>query len=274
MSDTIKLEEYYNRVSPSEEIYPQYCGMEQCLPAHRHSSQRREYLFHYVLSGRGAVFHNGKKRELSRGDGFLIHPNQNISYQADRKDPWKYVWVGFTGKRCPELLEDLGIHREIILLRGGKSSELERQFATLLETVRGRRPGFDLRAKGDLFHILSSLPSFFGRESLAQDRADRDYTEAVISFIKANFNRPITVQILADYAGLDRRYLTTLFREKTGRTLQGYLIRYRMDRAAELLKSTKLSIAEVGQSVGYQDYPSFARAFKRTRGCSAMELRR
>ena len=75
-----------------------YCGREQCAPGHFWGPAiRPHYLLHVVLHGKGEFFYQEQKYELSAGDAFLIEPMQTHYYQADKKDPWEYAWVGFDG---------------------------------------------------------------------------------------------------------------------------------------------------------------------------------
>lgn len=59
-----------------------------------------------------------------------------------------------------------------------------------------------------------------------------------------------------------------------GESPQQFLIHYRMAKAAELLKNSKISVAEVGRSVGYENQLHFSRAFKSVFGIPPMEYRR
>ena len=82
-----------------------YCGREQCAPGHFWGPAiRPHYLLHVVLHGKGEFFYQEKKYELSAGDAFLIEPMQTHYYQADKKDPWEYAWVGFDGSCVEEVL--------------------------------------------------------------------------------------------------------------------------------------------------------------------------
>ncbi|MNG24493.1 Arabinose operon regulatory protein [compost metagenome] len=76
----------------------------------------------------------------------------------------------------------------------------------------------------------------------------------------------MTIRQLSDYLGLDRKYVAALFREALGIPPQQYLLRYRMDKACELLRSTGLTVAETARSVGYKDALLFSRMFKKVIG--------
>ena len=82
-----------------------------------------------------------------------------------------------------------------------------------------------------------------------------------------------TVSDAAEYVGLTEKYLCKLFKEQLGVTPVGFLQQLRADRAAQLLVSTSLSVAEIAESIGIPDPTYFSRFFKRRQGCSPSEYR-
>ncbi|GKS63169.1 AraC family transcriptional regulator [Nitrospira sp.] len=77
---------------------------------------------------------------------------------------------------------------------------------------------------------------------------------------------PWTIASLAEAVGLSRSVLAERFRHYLSDTPMGYLTRWRLQLAAQLLASTSKSVAEVAGDVGYESEPSFNRAFKREFG--------
>ena len=53
-----------------------------------------------------------------------------------------------------------------------------------------------------------------------------------------------------------------------------YLRRYRIQRSAELLRQTDMSVSEIGVLCGFQEMSYFARSFKEIRGCTPTEYRK
>lgn len=78
---------------------------------------------------------------------------------------------------------------------------------------------------------------------------------------------------IAHACGLDRSYMTRLFKEATGRTPQDYLMSYRMKSACTMLEKGNISIQNIAYSVGYSDYATFSKAFKRYIKVSPNEYR-
>ena len=100
------------------------------------------------------------------------------------------------------------------------------------------------------------------------------YLREAINFIVAHYQEDITVEDIARQAGLNRSYFGKVFKAAMGKSPQQYLIGYRMNKAAELLKLTALSVGEVGRAVGYPNQLHFSRAFKNVYGTSPREWRK
>jgi AraC family transcriptional regulator of arabinose operon len=84
----------------------------------------------------------------------------------------------------------------------------------------------------------------------------------------SNYQNSITVQHVIDYIGIDRSYASRIFHRFENRTIQQYLIGIRMNKARRLLEDGQLSVRNVALSVGYRDYSTFERRFRRETGCS------
>ena len=67
--------------------------------------------------------------------------------------------------------------------------------------------------------------------------------------------------------------LSRLFRQHRGLSFQAYLQKLRLEKAAELLRSTRLSISRVSKRVGYRDVSRFGQHFKRQYGRTPGEWR-
>lgn len=84
---------------------------------------------------------------------------------------------------------------------------------------------------------------------------------------------PWTIASLAAEVGLSRSVLAERFRHYLSDTPMGYLTRWRLQLAAQVLSSTSKSVAEVAGDVGYESEPSFNRAFKREFGVPPARFR-
>ena len=86
--------------------------------------------------------------------------------------------------------------------------------------------------------------------------------------------KEITVEEIAESSGLNRSYFGKIFKDSVGKSPQEFLISYRMIKAAELLKLTRYSVGEIGNTVGYPNQLHFSRAFKSVYGVSPRNWRK
>ena len=86
------------------------CGYSTTAPLHSFGpAVRPHYLIHFILNGKGIFQKGDKTYHLETGQGFFIEPDELTFYQADAKEPWEYLWVGFNGTMVPELLKQIGL---------------------------------------------------------------------------------------------------------------------------------------------------------------------
>jgi AraC-like DNA-binding protein len=89
----------------------------------------------------------------------------------------------------------------------------------------------------------------------------------------ARYFEPLTVDDLARAAGLSRAHFSREFRRTFGESPHAYLLTRRLERAADLLRATDRSVAEICFSVGLQSVGSFTTSFTRTYGLSPTAYR-
>jgi signal transduction histidine kinase/AraC-like DNA-binding protein/ABC-type sugar transport system substrate-binding protein/DNA-binding response OmpR family regulator len=94
-----------------------------------------------------------------------------------------------------------------------------------------------------------------------------------VAYIHQNYQLPLTRQEIADAIGVNKDYLSRIFRRELGVSPWDYLNRYRIAQARELLRSTHASIAAIGADVGFSDPAYFSRVFHKEAGCSPREYR-
>lgn len=94
-----------------------------------------------------------------------------------------------------------------------------------------------------------------------------------IEAIHENPAAPFTLDLLARRAGVSRSVLTERFRERLGCSPMRYVARWRLTRAAELLRAPERSVGEIARAVGYSSESAFSRAFRDFHGVPPGRLR-
>lgn len=86
-------------------------------------------------------------------------------------------------------------------------------------------------------------------------------------------DKNLSLESLASSFGLNKEYLSRGWKTKFNVLFSDYLASLKMSKARELLRTSSLSIARIGVTVGYDDPANFYRAFKKYFGMKPMEIR-
>ncbi|HOJ10999.1 MAG TPA: response regulator [Clostridiales bacterium] len=96
----------------------------------------------------------------------------------------------------------------------------------------------------------------------------------LLDYVNTNYCNEVSLNELSEVFHLNTTYICDLFKAVTGMTLIEYVTDIRMKKACELLKTTRLSLAEVAEETGYSDYYYFNKLFKRKMGMPPGKYRR
>ncbi|WP_448527953.1 helix-turn-helix domain-containing protein [Raineya sp.] len=96
----------------------------------------------------------------------------------------------------------------------------------------------------------------------------------IFEYIKKYLGGDLSNKVLANVAGVSEDYVGQYFKNLTGINPQDYIEYQRMERASELLRTTKKSIREIAKEIGYKDTAYFCRRFKMVFGISAGKMRK
>lgn len=101
----------------------------------------------------------------------------------------------------------------------------------------------------------------------------RQLVRRAMSYIQTNYSEPLTREMIADQIGISADYLSDCFRQELGITPIAYIRRYRVRQACELLRSTDLSITQIGMDVGFSESAHFTHTFLREVGMTPRAYR-
>ena len=271
MEDSCEL---YTKNRKFSDFYLCFCGYARCASLHSFGpAVRPNYLIHVILKGRGRYRVRGNVYDLSAGEGFLIEPEVQTFYQADAEDPWTYLWLGFGGSRAGEYLADLGLGGGRRTFRCRHSEKLKSMVLDIMEHNTYTVENEFLR-ESFLYSFFAVLAAELEVDISGSKGSENIYVGKAIEYIQNNYSYGVRVQDIADYVGVSRGYLHTLFTGEVGMAPQDYLIRYRITRAAELLTTTDLPVEGIAQSCGYVDPLVFSKQFKNRMGTPPSVYRR
>ena len=248
-----------------------HAGYEKCKPGHYASIPRDHYLLHLVLSGQGMLRVQNYTYEIRGHQCFLIRPNEEHAYQADKLHPWEYLWLGFTGVTDQALHDTYGVPLKTFAFTPASPVKLEFHIRRIFSFLKSPNPLDQLYSKALAVLALGCLGE--RDNGLYSKSSQPDYIDEAVSFIESNYAKLKNVQTVADYVGLERSYFSKLFQERTGISVNSFITETRMSHAKRLLADTGYKISSIAQMVGYENYQSFERRFLTITGMSPTQFR-
>lgn len=231
-----------------------------------------DWLLIFTVAGAGCVGTTGFQREVRPGTLALFVPGAPQRYYTGETDRhWHLLWSHFHPRPHWEMwlnwpeperglrmlqLEDPAVFRHVReALRDAARFSLQKLPA-----------GTDL-AVNALERALLWIHSANDRQAL-DERVRR-----AVDVLAENLRRPMTMETLARTCGLSVSRLAHLFRAQIGRPPQHYLEDLRLQRAAQLLRSTGLRIGEIAEETGFAGAFYFSSRFRKKFGASPSEYR-
>jgi len=101
----------------------------------------------------------------------------------------------------------------------------------------------------------------------------QEIVDESINYLKQHYQEKITLNSLAFKIGVSPYYLSRIFKERLGITPHKYLEIIRIHKAQRLLLNTVHNSTEICFQVGYKNFSSFYRHFKKICGCSPSQFR-
>ncbi len=251
-----------NITRQTNDLYLVHCGQQQCSPGYTYDHKiPNEYHLHFVLNGKGILIINDITYHIEKNDIFIIPKGVKIRYFADEKEPWEYVWVTFDGTMAKSYLNHAHLDVDHPVISSAIAISTYTPFIRSILDTNKLTYANEIRRVGYLYEILSTLIEAQNAESEKYDYPSETYVDYALQYIKTNY-RDIKVNDIANYIGINRSYLTAIFKKKLDVSPQKYLVSYRLQKAAKLLKSTDMSISDIATEVGYVDSISFSKMFK------------
>lgn len=143
--------------------------------------------------------------------------------------------------------------------------------------IHHRLPGYRLSVMSKLSHLLIYALRYSESHqklpSKASSMARHQKVDQVADYITTHCNESISLETLADTFFVNKCYLSRIFKEVTGFTVNEYINVHRISMAHKLLTNTDLTMSEIASECGYESLTYFEKVFKTYREISPLKYR-
>ena len=121
---------------------------------------------------------------------------------------------------------------------------------------------------------LLSTQCVGGRTKVSQqEQIASERMKQMLRFVEEHYAEELTVQLIAGSVALSESACLRSFRQMLGITPIQYVKQYRVEKAAELLRSPRLKTGEIGAECGFTDGSYFIKIFREIKHCTPKEYR-
>ena len=244
---------------------------------HLHS----QYEFYYNIEGGNGLFADKKFYECTGHDLFLI-PKTCVHKVLVPKDTYyERCIINIDSRLVDAINVTPSLNRPLLWLEGlgepetkkvNLNAEQHEKFLTMVEVYSALREN-ELLQYAKLLEILAFLGEQFpiGKECKGEIRQAVSIPEQALAVIEEDFIN-IRISDISDKLYVNSSYLSTLFKEEYGITLEQYLIIRKIAEAKKYLYMG-VPVNKACELSGFHDYSNFIRTFKKFEGCSPSNLR-
>ena len=245
-----------------------------------------EYEIYYLLEGKRLYF-IGQNTYLI-GKGTMVFINKNVIHKTGlASGPYHdRILIEFAGEPFGSFYSffgDLSLedffekHQGVMEFDERERNYVENLLLGMQSEIHHKKPGYRLAVMNRLASLLifahrHAEDGRSTRSSLPKNPKHRKVDD-VAKYIADNCTGPLSLETVADTFFVNKCYLSRIFKEITGFTINEYINVHRIQKAQELLSSTDLSVTDIASECGYESLTYFEKVFKAYREITPLKYR-
>lgn len=249
-------------------------GHTRCKPDYYCLFEKPSHLcFMYFAKGSGTLTCGSEAYTPKGGDLFILRPHRRWEYKTDPNDPWELLWLNCEAEVffVEPLLETYGLREDVY--------QCDEEIVTILKDIfrlaSHVETPIDLRRDDVVQKVVRLVQAIKASGCVRHGNMKqiRD-AETVKRYINTHITETIRREELCRLVFRSESSLSTIFRKIYGCTIQEYILRTKLDIAAQLLIETTLSVTEIAGHLSFYDAQYMSRLFRTRHGFSPLTYRK
>ena len=272
--------------------FVRYARVQSDFDIYKNTLYPRDNRCFYCLGGSGEIEICGCMYRVEKDTVLLWRGGMSYRYHPDESTPFSFAAVNFDftsdGKRTSSPLyplekslfssesltenvkiEDVPAFDEVMIQKN--AVHLRDAFETIVREYRERRVFCGMKCSALFAGILAELARYSFADA---GGTSAGVIEEILTYIQNHCAENLSNSVLGKKFGYHPNYISALISGQTGMPLHRYFLMCRVRRAAELLRETTLSSAEIAEKCGFSSAAYFSRYFKFFSGVSPTEFRK
>ncbi|NOU65402.1 helix-turn-helix domain-containing protein [Paenibacillus sp. LMG 31461] len=229
-----------------------------------------------IVSGSGYFHIDDTRIQVDAGDIVFNNVGHIHAITADRSNMLRYLYMGFNfNDETDKAFTEIQAYLQSAPYHFSKDThDLLIPFLRVIDEFYSQKPYSRTMIRNYLEEIIvSSYRSFTNKAEnvtrYATEKSPQSVGHTVYSVIRYIENHIVgleSIKTLSQELNYNSTYLSHVFKQRTGMTLQRYINHKKIEKALEMLKYGNISISQVSDMLGYATIQSFSKAFSRIMG--------
>jgi AraC-like DNA-binding protein len=230
------------------------------------------FVFQYTLSGSGRLEIGDKSYTVKAGEAFIVEiPSDHRYYFPKDSNGWEFMFITLVGREAADCWRFM-IEQNGPVLEVPPDSKLIQLLLKIYQDTYDQKITDTYYASAKAYEFIMECYRFIRNLEKTAKGFSLQITKA-LSFIQTHYHEPITLDEIAAVSGFSRFYFIKQFQHQLNMTPVQYLTKIRIQKAAELLRSTSTSVTDIAAQVGYANANYFNKVFRKAVGVSAGTFR-
>ena len=243
---------------------------------------------HHILINLKDTPHRVENWRGNEHRDFMFHKDEIVVTPAGLKSGWRWhaqskcIVVTLDPARLEAFTQsELGLlltEQQLRDLPQFEDADIASAARMLLDALRMGGASSDVMFESLARVFLVKLVQKYGEDRTDEITFSGSFTathyKRVLDFVAGNFGKPIQIEDLAREAGLSTSHFSRLFKSVIGDSPYQFLMRYRVERAEEMMRDPANALISVALACGFSDQPHLTRIFKHHRGMTPKAWRR
>lgn len=242
-----------------------------------HTSQRtklKSYLFFIVLSGSGSLTYEGATQPIKSGQCVFIDCQKPYAHSCNSNDLWQLSWVHFYGPNMDAMYNHFINRGGRFIFTARNVKFYQNLLSELFEIANIADQVRDMKLYGKLVELLTCLYNE-DRSTYSKENKSSSFIKlgTIKEYLDENYVQSISLDHLSEKFFINKYYLTRIFKEKYGTSINHYIIYRRITKAKELLRFSDKNVDEISRICGIDDPAYFSRLFKKVENVTPLGYR-
>lgn len=248
-----------------------------------------EYEIYYLVEGERYYFIENRIYHVKKGNLVFINRNKIHKTGPCGDLPHERICISLKEEPFASFLANTGElflsrffeeRQGILELTGKEEDYVLSLFNGLAREISGRKAGYRLMYMAKLAALLVyaercflEKPEAASEEALSVSAVHRRISE-VASYITENCAGASSLAAVAGHFYMSKNYLSRIFRQSTGYTVNEYINLNRIQKACGLLRKSDESVTQIAEKLGYGSITYFEKVFRKYMGLSPLQYRK